>query len=260
VARRAIMTEQQWRSCSNPRPMLEFLLLGASHVPIGGRTPPSRTVKGTDRKLRLFACECFNRLRDFLTHPMACAAVAVAELFADGLTSADDLTKANAEVTEAFETFKSQLRATTDLESKTALPIGAALGMSIQVTSASAGLAAWHNCSNASSAVGAFATAEESPSDSGFSRAEKAAQAVLLRDLFGPLPFRSLLLDASWLTSTVLLLAQGIYDEKAFDRMPILADCLMDEGCDNEDILNHLRGPGLHSKGCWACDLILGKH
>ena len=65
--------------------------------------------------------------------------------------------------------------------------------------------------------------------------------------------------DPSWLTSTVVQLAVGIYDEKAFDRMPILADALQDAGCDNADVLDHCRGPRPHVRGCWVVDLILGK-
>jgi hypothetical protein len=83
-------------------------------------------------------------------------------------------------------------------------------------------------------------------------------QASLLRDIFGN-PFRPVTLDPSWLTSTVLALATGIYADPAFDRMPILADALQDAGCDNEDILNHCRQPGEHVKGCWCVDLILNK-
>jgi hypothetical protein len=56
------------------------------------------------------------------------------------------------------------------------------------------------------------------------------------------------------------LLARGIYEEKAFDRMPILADALQDAGCDSDDILNHLRdAQATHTRGCWALDLVLGK-
>jgi hypothetical protein len=54
-------------------------------------------------------------------------------------------------------------------------------------------------------------------------------------------------------------LAQAIYDERAFDRLPILADALLDAGCDNEELLAHLRSEGPHVRGCWAVDLILGK-
>jgi hypothetical protein len=63
----------------------------------------------------------------------------------------------------------------------------------------------------------------------------------------------------SWLTSTVLSLASGIYFEKAFDPMPILADALQDADCDNEDMLNHCRQPGEHVRGCFVVDLLLGK-
>jgi hypothetical protein len=59
--------------------------------------------------------------------------------------------------------------------------------------------------------------------------------------------------------STVVSLAQPIYDELAFDRLPILADALEDAGSTNADILNHCRQPGEHVRGCWALDLILGR-
>jgi hypothetical protein len=83
-------------------------------------------------------------------------------------------------------------------------------------------------------------------------------QCGVLRDIFGN-PFRPATVDPTWRTSTVLALAEGIYAERAFDRMPILADALQDAGCDNEDVLNHCRGDGPHVKGCWVVDLLLGK-
>ncbi len=89
--------------------------------------------------------------------------------------------------------------------------------------------------------------------------AERRTQSLLLRCLIGPLAFRPLSVDPSWLTPTVVQLARGIYEERAFDRMPILADALQDAGCDNEDILSHCRGPGPHVRGCWVIDLLLGK-
>jgi hypothetical protein len=54
-------------------------------------------------------------------------------------------------------------------------------------------------------------------------------------------------------------LAQAIDDERAFDRLPILADALEDAGCTDADLLNHCRGPGLHVMGCWVVDMLLGK-
>ena len=62
-----------------------------------------------------------------------------------------------------------------------------------------------------------------------------------------------------WNDGTVYRLAQGIYDERAFDRLPILADALLDAGCDDEDLIAHCRSAGPHVRGCWAVDLILGK-
>jgi hypothetical protein len=86
------------------------------------------------------------------------------------------------------------------------------------------------------------------------------AQVRLLHDIFGPLPFRDTAVQPSWLTSDVLALARGIYEEKAFDRMPFLADALQDAGCDNDEMLNHCRAEGWeHVRGCWVIDLLLGR-
>ncbi len=54
-------------------------------------------------------------------------------------------------------------------------------------------------------------------------------------------------------------IAGTIYTDRAFDRLPILADALEDAGCDNAEILAHCRGGGEHVRGCWVVDLILGK-
>jgi len=88
---------------------------------------------------------------------------------------------------------------------------------------------------------------------------ERAWQGRVLRDLFGSLPFRPVSLDAAWQTSTVTSLAQAIYDERAFDRLPILADALEDAGCNNQEVLSHLRSGREHCRGCWPLDLVLGK-
>jgi len=68
------------------------------------------------------------------------------------------------------------------------------------------------------------------------------------------------IIDTSWLTSTVVQLAEGIYADRTFDRLPILADALQDAGCDNDAILNRCRDAnGVHVRGCWVVDLVLGK-
>src|SRR5262249_8908331 len=87
---------------------------------------------------------------------------------------------------------------------------------------------------------------------------EEAIQTQLLHCIFGN-PFRPVTLDPFWLTSNVVALAQAIYDERAFERMPILGDALEDAGCDDDDLLAHCRGAGPHVRGCWVVDLLLGK-
>jgi hypothetical protein len=92
--------------------------------------------------------------------------------------------------------------------------------------------------------------------------AEKKIQAHLLRDVVGN-PFRPppalALAVREWNENTPGRIAQTIYEEGAFDRLPILADALEDAGCGSADILAHCRGPGPHVRGCWVVDLILGK-
>jgi hypothetical protein len=83
-------------------------------------------------------------------------------------------------------------------------------------------------------------------------------QCRLLRDIFGNL-FRPVTLDPTWPTPTVVGLAQTIYDNRAFDRLPELADALEGAGCTNADVLDHCREQGEHVRGCWVVDLILGK-
>jgi hypothetical protein len=81
---------------------------------------------------------------------------------------------------------------------------------------------------------------------------------LLLRCIFGN-PFRCTAFDPRLRTETAVALATGIYADRAFDRLPILADALEDAGCDAVELLAHLRGPGPHVRGCWAVDLVLGK-
>ena len=80
----------------------------------------------------------------------------------------------------------------------------------------------------------------------------------ILHDLFGN-PFRPVAVDPSWLTPDVAALARTIYDDRAFHRMPDLADALARAGCQNNDILRHCRQPGDHVRGCWVVDGILGR-
>ena len=79
------------------------------------------------------------------------------------------------------------------------------------------------------------------------------AMDVLDFDFFGS-EFRP-----EWRTSTVVALAREIYYSRDHAMMPVLADALEDAGCDDERVLGHCRGPGLHVRGCWVVDCVLGK-
>jgi len=54
-------------------------------------------------------------------------------------------------------------------------------------------------------------------------------------------------------------LARGIYEDWAFDRLPLLADALMDAGCADEDVIGHCRSDSPHVRGCWVVDWMLDK-
>jgi len=82
--------------------------------------------------------------------------------------------------------------------------------------------------------------------------------APIVREIFGN-PFHPVAVEPRWQTETVVAIATGIYAERAFDRLPILADALEEAGCDNGDVLSHCRGPGPHVRGCWVVDLLLRK-
>lgn len=86
----------------------------------------------------------------------------------------------------------------------------------------------------------------------------QAVQSDIVRDIFGN-PFRSVAFDARWRTSNAVRVARTIYDDLAFDRMPMLAVALMDAGCEDEQVISHCRSDGSHVRGCWVVDLVLGK-
>ena len=87
---------------------------------------------------------------------------------------------------------------------------------------------------------------------------EQLEQIKLFRDIFGN-PFRPVTFDPAWQTSDTTGIAGRMYDSREFSAMPILADALEEAGCTNADVLLHCREPGVHIRGCWVVDLVLGK-
>src|SRR4051812_5140100 len=90
---------------------------------------------------------------------------------------------------------------------------------------------------------------------------ESAEHSRILRDLFGPLPFRPITLAPSvrtWNDGLIVKLATAIYEERAMPegtldslRLGVLADALEEAGVTDPDILGHLRQQGaVHVRGC----------
>ena len=80
----------------------------------------------------------------------------------------------------------------------------------------------------------------------------------IVRDIFGN-PFRPVAFDPAWRTADTLGIAARMYESRDFTAMPILADALEEAGCTNSDVLLHCREPGVHVRGCWVVDGVLGK-
>jgi hypothetical protein len=177
----------------------------------------------TGRKLRLFACAA-SRLVGSTSDKRLREAIDIAERYADGNATSKDLQYAR------------------HLSEPIIMSRGdpAALESVLTLATANSASRAWH------------AVPFVPDGDKG----KRLAQAALLRCVVGN-PFQYHTLEQSWLTSTVANLAQAIYDDRGFDRLPILADALEDAGCTNQDILNHCRGGGEHARGCWVVDLLL---
>jgi hypothetical protein len=91
--------------------------------------------------------------------------------------------------------------------------------------------------------------------------AVRNVQASLIRDVVGN-PFRNVAVAPGWLAwhdGAVRNMAQAVYEARRWADLPVLADALEDAGCADAAILTHCRAGGVHVRGCWVLDLLLGK-
>jgi hypothetical protein len=218
------MDEEEWLACVHPMPMLEFVV---------GRV--------SDRKLRLFACACCRlpAVSRLLRSEQSQAVIRAAEWASDREGSWEHVILSASAAPRGWVSggpWRS--------------PNPVRLPPSSQAERAVLSLAAedaWE---------GAYGVVRQGGNLLG------SRPCGLLRDVVGPLPFRAVRIPSAWLAwndATVPRIAQDIYDERAFYRLPVLADALEDAGCTDRDILGHLRGTGPHVRGCWALDLVLEK-
>jgi hypothetical protein len=220
------MTEAEWLAAAGlDRTVREFAL---KHL--------------SDRKRRLFACACCRRIWDVLAHDDLRHGVGAAELHADGLLNAREVTVARERI--------DRHTGAQDARDFHALAVKWALDRHRQFPLCSSQYA-----SEATAATGRrFWSAAYQKAVA----AEQAEQVVLLRDVVGN-PFRPVAFALEWRTSTAVALAQEMYESRDFGAMPILADALQDAGCDSDDVLTHCRAAAPHVRGCWVADLVLGK-
>jgi hypothetical protein len=206
------------------------------------------------RKQRLFAVACCRRLRPLLDDERSRRCIEVVEGFADSRATTEDL---QAAATEARENW---LKAAADDTAFACYQLFAKVvdGRHVSTSAISAVFSQQHREANKPFEPLAGRRRGACPS-------EERAQSVLIRDIFGN-PFRLVSINPVWLTPTVSNLTTAAYEERILPsgeldpaRLAVLSDCLEESGCDNADILNHLRSPGPHVRGCWAVDLLLGK-
>jgi hypothetical protein len=286
------MTEHEWLVSTDPEPMLEFL-----------------RGKASDRKLRLFACACCRHTssimdaewRRMVDHERRRTAVLWPSRVFHWISSKFrphwpdrsllDWSKREAELAwRAAELAEKVADGLTDLTELKAL-LSSPGDDEMEGCYADGPNAAWaakssayraRHCANYNSPCSyPPRAAHRAPSKPDHDR-EQSAQAHLLRDIFGN-PFRPVAVEPTWLTADVVKLADTIYCERAFDRLPILADALEQAGCHNQEILSHCREPMPslqlteprrrrwwpprrpaqaphevvpHVRGCWVLDLI----
>ncbi len=227
------MTEAEWLNCVKPDKMLDFV-----------------RSKVTDRKLRLLAVACVRRV--WHRENQLPEQIEAAERFADREISIEEL-RAIRSFLGARGGFSAAWAANNALHA---------------VLEEVAEVAAQRAVRHASDFIYFFTIEQRGCAVPGVQaeamvakRVECRELAVTIRECLGN-PFQSTAPDSSllaWNDGAVRKMAQVIYDDRAFDRLPLLADALEDAGCDTQEILDHCRSNGEHVRGCWVVDLLLGK-
>jgi hypothetical protein len=231
------VTEAEWLAAADPLPMLDYLW-----------------EKTSDRKMRLYACGCCRRMWHLLECDGSRKAIEASELYADRRITQQQLAAACGVARRvSVQAFNNRLPSVPSPAALEAIYAAQEVARSalLKVRKAQLKLTL-----PASAILRATVCAELSNSTR---HEERKLLADLLRHVAGN-PFRPQAVAAECLTSTVVSVAHMIYDERAFDRMPVLADALEDAGCADAELLGHLHRPGPHVRGCWALDLILAKN
>jgi hypothetical protein len=230
---------------TDPGQVFDLLLKAARLYPALAEIVPFR-------KMRLFCCALVRRVWPLLSDPRSRRAIETAELFADSLVEPRELLADWSEACMVVPTGYGR-------ESVGRTPVHDA--------------AAAATCAALPNVVPPVLQAPNLPSSSGPSFREvityvrnctpaadpdRQVEKALLDCVFGDLS-RPAAFDPAWRTDTTVGVARFIYDERAFDGLPVLADALEEAGCTDPAVLGHCRGGGEHTRGCWVVDLLLDR-
>jgi hypothetical protein len=229
------LPEREWLShCENP----DALLYDRHNFP----NPIS------ERKHRLLAAAFCRRVWHLITDERGRQAVEVTERYLDGQATPDELRSASAAVEKI----------TINLgDPEMWYDVAGAAYMTADQPFGAADVA-YITAQNVGRHAARAMDPDTNELDENVMVTERAAQCNLVREILGN-PFRIIVFDPSWRTTTVVALAGQMYEARDFSALPILADALEEAGCDNDDMLTHCRGDGPHVRGCWVVDLLLGK-
>jgi hypothetical protein len=241
------MTEEEWLGSTDPGPMVKFM-----------------EFKASDRKFRLVACGCC-RLSEGIFNPAQIQALEAAELFVEGRLGSDEFKEVNKEFGDDYGEFHEALHNDQLPDRKVIARLLISCVCLHQAHPSDCAIEATFGASFLPpSEVRMFYSPDPRPNPFGglyyplTFDIRSVPVSGLVRCIFGN-PFRPVAFESRWRTSDAVGLARGIYDERAFDRLPLLADALMDAGCDDDQLVGHCRSAGPHARGCWAVDLVLGK-
>jgi hypothetical protein len=245
------VNEKEWLEGTDPQKMLKFLRrkpAGRGHLSCTCcrvRCRQQVVFCPAYRKLRLFACACCHRILHLLPDPVCQRTLQALENYIEGVAD----TFSYMASTEKFDKVRRD-----SCPKMTIVDVRAWNALYCAVHRR------WLEYFDDNYAEDRWWIAMGITQDawSGSRANENRVQSNMLRDIFGN-PFHPTTLDPAWLTPTVKALAQAIYTDRTFEAMPVMGDALEEAGCTNEDVLSHCRGPGLHTRGCWALDLVLGK-
>jgi hypothetical protein len=235
--RRSPMSEEEWLRCPDGRALLAEL------YPIRSESSGS----GLDRKLRLYLVACARQVWPALPHA-ARAIIDYAERLADGESFAP--TRYHAIYDAAEHLLNSD--GVPELVAAAAARLVAA-GLKLPLDGGHPPSGAWRDYHQlAYVAIWQFGPITNFV-------ATELHQPNLLRDIFRYPHITGPAFDARWRTETVVALAREIDAHAAYDRLPILADALLDVGCALPDLLQRCRCGGPHVRGCWPIDLVLNR-